>query len=79
MITVKVSVKNKKAADLLREVLKSLKFVDNVKYEKSDLKTKKSSQIVRLKKLLDKKRVEGIFNEINTPLDWQREQRDEWN
>lgn len=78
MITVKVSVKNKKAAEMLREVLKSLKFVDNVKYENADLKTKKTSQITRLKELLDKKRVEGIFSEINSPVDWQREQRNEW-
>ena len=79
MITVKVSVKNKKAADLLRDLLKSLKFVNKVEYETDSTADESTSQIESLKKLFSKKPVAGVFSEVSSPVSWQRKQRDEWN
>lgn len=77
MTTITISVKDKVNAQILLEVLKSMKFVQSVEMQSSTLETP-NQQYAAIYELLEKKANGENFKSIADPVLWQRELRNEW-
>ena len=74
MTTLKITVDGKKNALLLKKMLSSMNFIKNIEEEK----TVKKSQFLILKEIFKDVKPNTIFTEINDPVKWQNQLRDEW-
>ena len=74
MTTLKITVDSKKNALLLKKMLRSMNFIKNIEEEK----TVKKSQFLILKDIFKDVKPNTIFREINDPVKWQNQLRDEW-
>ncbi|MBE0639726.1 MAG: hypothetical protein IH598_14505 [Bacteroidales bacterium] len=77
MTTITISVKDQMNAQILLEVLKSMKFVQSVEIQSSTLETP-NQQYATIYELLEKKATGENFKSIADPVLWQRELRNEW-
>jgi hypothetical protein len=77
MTTITVSVKDHLNAQILLEVLKSMKFVQSVEMQSSPMETP-NQQYAEISELLEKKATGENFKSIADPVLWQRELRNEW-
>jgi hypothetical protein len=77
MTTITVSVKDHLNAQILLEVLKSMKFVQSVEMQSSPMETP-NQQYAEICELLEKKATGENFKSIADPVLWQRELRNEW-
>jgi len=76
MTTLRITVNNRKNAQLLTKLLKSMVFVEKVE---EDLPiTLGTDQFVMLKSIFDTIKPNSIFNNIPNPVEWQKKIRDEW-
>ena len=76
MTTLRITVNNRKNAQLLTKLLKSMVFVEKVE---EDLPiTLGTDQFVMLKSIFDAIKPNSIFNNISNPVEWQKKIRDEW-
>ncbi|HLN73096.1 MAG TPA: hypothetical protein VK205_07355 [Prolixibacteraceae bacterium] len=76
MTTIKVTVDSRKNARLLTKILKSMAFVKRI--EEDSPIAQKSDQFTKLKDIIDSIEPESMFRAINSPEDWQKNIRDEW-
>ena len=76
MTTLKITVNNRKNAQLLTKLLKSMAFVKKV--EEDMPIPQKANQLVSLKNFLSNIEPDSVFRTINNPVEWQKELRDEW-
>jgi len=74
MTTLKITVEGKRNALLLKKMLRSMNFIKNIEEEK----TVKKSQFLILKEIFKDVKPNTIFTEINDPVKWQNQLRDEW-
>lgn len=75
MTTLKITVDNKKNARLLTRILRNMNFVKRVEEDNSnDIQ----NQFISLKKIFNNLEPNNLFREINDPVKWQKEIRDEW-
>jgi len=77
MTTITISVKDQVNAQILLEVLKSMKFVQSVEMQSSTLDTP-IRQYAAIYELLEKKASSENFKSIADPVNWQRKLRNEW-
>jgi hypothetical protein len=76
MTTLRITVNNRKNAQLLTKLLKSMVFVKKVE---EDLPiTEGTDQFVMLKSIFDAIKPDSIFSNIPNPVEWQKKIRDEW-
>jgi hypothetical protein len=76
MTTLKITVNNRKNAQLLTKLLKSMTFVNKVE---EDLPIpQKTNQFVSLKDFLNTIEPDSVFRTINNPVEWQKNTRNEW-
>ena len=76
MTTLKITVDNKKNAQLLTKLLKSMVFVKNVEEDLPDSQI--TDQFVLLKSFFNAIKPNSIFCNIDNPVEWQKKIRDEW-
>lgn len=76
MTTIKVFVKNSQDASLLMKLLRAMKFVQHV--EQIDKESNVSNQFEKLQAFLASNTGSGLFKEIEDPLEWQKNLRNEW-
>ena len=78
MTTIKISVKNKRDANLLYRMLKKISFIDTV--EKADvlIHEEKPGQFEKMNAILDAMSGNELFKEITNPVTWQKKLRNEW-
>ena len=76
MTTLIVTVDNKKNAQLLTKMLKSMVFVKNI--EEDPIAGKQEDQFALLNGVLKTINPNRLFNSINDPVEWQKKIRDEW-
>ena len=76
MTTLKITVNNKKNAQLLTKLLKAMTFVKKV--EEDMPIPQKANQFVSLKNFLNTIESKSVFRTINNPVEWQKNMRDEW-
>ena len=77
MTTIKIKVDNKHNARILQKMLQAMSFVKEIE---SDLHVnEKQGQYGHLKKLLSSIEPGSLFSDIENPVKWQKEIRDEWN
>ena len=74
MTTLKITVEGKRNVLLLKKMLRSMNFIKNIEEEK----TVKKSQFLILKDIFKDVEPNTIFTEINDPVKWQNQLRDEW-
>lgn len=76
MTTLRITVDNRKHAQLLTKLLKSLEFVKKVE---EDLPiTQGADQYLKLKNILNVIEPNSLFGNIKNPVVWQKKIRDEW-
>jgi len=76
MTTIKITVNNRKNAQLLTKLLKSMAFVNKVE---EDLPiSQNANQLVSLKHFLNTIEPGSMFRTIKNPVEWQKELRNEW-
>lgn len=76
MTTLKITVDNRRNAQLLTKLLKSLAFVKKV--EEDIPHSYETDQFGTLKKIFDSIEPNTIYNNINNPMEWQKKIRNEW-
>lgn len=76
MTTLKITIDNKKHAQLLAKLLKSMECVKKV--EEDIPVTQVKGQYVILKSIFNTIKPNTLFSNINNPVKWQKEIRDEW-
>ncbi len=76
MTTIKVSVKNKRDANLLIRLLRRVSFVDQI--EEVDSPTVTTNQVDELTIFLNRNSDASLFSDIQDPVAWQKKLRDEW-
>ena len=74
MATIKITVDNKKKARLLTNFLRNMNFVEKIEEESTVV----GDQYEILKKMFNDLEPNQIFREIDDPLKWQKELRNEW-
>lgn len=74
MTTLRITVDNKKNARLLTRILRNMNFVKRIEEDNNVV----HNQFVVLKKMFSNLEPNNLFREINDPVKWQREIRDEW-
>jgi hypothetical protein len=74
MTTIRITVDNKKNARLLTRILRNMNFVKRIEEDNNVVQ----NQFVVLKKMFGNLEPNNLFQEINDPVKWQREIRDEW-
>ena len=74
MTTLKITVDNKKNARLLSRLLRNMSFVKKVEEENRIVR----NQYSNLKKLFNSIESGQLFENINDPVQWQKEIRNEW-
>lgn len=77
MTTIKVIVNTAKDASFLVRLLKSLNFVSKVEQLK-DNAVDSRSQYENVQKALDEIQEEQVFRDIEDPIKWQKNIRNEW-
>ena len=76
MTTIKIKVDNKHNARILQKMLQAMSFVKEIE---SDLHVnEKEEQYDHLKKLLSNIEPGSLFGEVENPVKWQKDIRDEW-
>ena len=76
MTTLKITIDNKKHAQLLTKLLKSMAFVKNIE---EDLPvTQVTDQFVMLKNFFNAIEPNSLFSNISNPIEWQKNIRNEW-
>ena len=78
MTTLKISVKNKRDANLLYRMLKKIPFVDSVEKSELTIDQKKTGQFEKIKNLMTAMAGQDLFNNIANPVTWQQNLRNEW-
>ena len=76
MTTLRITVDNRKHALLLTKLLKPMAFVKKV--EEDFPVTKVANQFVTLKNIFNSIEPDSLFTNINNPIEWQKNIRDEW-
>ena len=76
MTTIKITIDNRKNARLLTKMLKSMAFVKNI--EEEFPVSENSNQFLLLKNFLNSIEPNSMFRDINNPVEWQKNIRDEW-
>jgi len=76
MTTLRIIVNNRKNAQLLAKMLKSMVFVKKVEEDLSV--TQETDQFVILKSILNAIKPDSIFSNVSNPVEWQKKIRDEW-
>lgn len=76
MTTLKITVDNRSNAQLLSKLLKSMAFVKKVEEDLPD--SKEVNQFVLLKNIFNSIESDSMFRNINDPIEWQKNIRDEW-
>lgn len=76
MTTLRITVDNRKNAQLLTKMLKSMVFVKDV--EEDLIVNQNENQFVMLNRVLKTIKPNSIFNTLDNPVIWQKEIRDEW-
>jgi len=78
MTTIRISVKNKRDANLLYRMLMKLSIVDKVeKIEPEEILYSKK-QYSKLTTILSTQANPSLFMNISDPVHWQKELRNEW-
>jgi len=62
----------------LERILKEIPFVKEVEIQNVNQLNEPETQYQRLKMILDKAKGKKLFNDINDPVEWQRNLRKEW-
>jgi hypothetical protein len=76
MTTIKITIDNRKNAQLLTKMLKSMAFVKKIE---EDLPVSpNSNQFLLLKNLFESIEPNSIFRDITNPVEWEKNIRDEW-
>jgi len=76
MTTLRITVDNRKNAQLLTKLLKSMVFVKKVE---EDLAVPNGTdQFEMLKSIFNTIEPNSLFRNINNPVEWQNKIRDEW-
>lgn len=76
MTTLKITVNNRKNAQLLTKMLKSMAFVKKIE---EDLPVSQNTdQFVTLKNIFSAIEPDSMFHDIMNPVEWQKSIRDEW-
>jgi hypothetical protein len=78
MTTIKISVRNKRDANLLYRMLKRIPFIDRVEKEDSIARDKGTGQFEKIKNLMTSMAAPELFNQITNPVTWQQDLRNEW-
>ena len=76
MTTLKVTIDNRKHAQLLTKLLKSMAFVKNI--EEDLPATQVTNQFVMLKNFFNTIEPNSLFSNISNPIEWQKNIRNEW-
>jgi hypothetical protein len=76
MTTLKITVDNKKHAQLLTKLLKSMAFVKKIEEDKPVDQV--TDQFVILKNIFNAIEPDSLFTNINNPVEWQKNIRNEW-
>jgi hypothetical protein len=78
MTTLIIKVDDEKT-ESLKKILDEMPYVRNVAIEEpSSLLAEPPSQYERIKKVLDGAKGKNLFNDIEDPVEWQREIRKDW-
>ncbi len=77
MNTIRISVKSDKEMQQLLQLIASLDIDIHVEQNEAD-NNSVNNQFDVLKKILDDASSPQLFSEINDPVKWQRNLRDEW-
>jgi len=78
MTTIKISVKNKRDANMLYRMLKRIPFIDTIEKEDSLSRETHTGQFDKIKKLMITGAGADLFKNITNPVTWQQELRNEW-
>ena len=78
MTTIKISVRNKRDANLLYRMLKRIPFIDRVEKEDTLDKEKNTGQFEKIKNLMATMAGPELFKQIPNPVTWQQDLRNEW-
>ena len=78
MTTIKISVRNKRDANLLYRMLKRIPFIDRIEKEDPSTRVKGTGQFEKIKNLMAIMAEPGLFKHITNPVTWQQNLRDEW-
>ncbi len=78
MTTIKISVRNKRDANLLYRMLKRIPFIDRIEKEDSITRDKGARQFAKIKTLIDTMAGPELFKQITNPVTWQQDLRNEW-
>jgi hypothetical protein len=78
MTTIKISVRNKRDANLLYRMLKRIPFIDRVEKEDPLIKEKNTGQFEKIKNLMATMAGPELFKQITNPVTWQQDLRNEW-
>ena len=76
MTRLRITVDNRKNAQLLTKMLKSLVFVKDVEEDLDNIP--QTDQFSELKNIFNSINPNSFFKSINEPVEWQKEIRDEW-
>lgn len=78
MTTIRISVKNKRDANLLYRMLMKLSIVDKVEKVEAEELPDAKKQYLKLKTILNVQANPSLFMKISDPAQWQKELRNEW-
>lgn len=78
MTTIKISVRNKRGANMLYRMLKRIPFIDNVEKEDSLSRETRTGQFEKIKNLMGAMAGTDLFVNITNPVTWQQDLRNEW-
>lgn len=62
----------------LKKILEEMPYVRGIEVEQLTTLMEPSTQYQKIKKILDESKGKNLFQEINDPVEWQREIRKEW-
>lgn len=78
MTTIKISVSNKRDANMLYRMLKRIPFIDRVEKVDSLTREKSTGQFEKIKTLMAAMSGQDLFKNITNPVTWQQDLRNEW-
>jgi len=78
MTTIKISVRNKRDANLLYRMLKRIPFIDRIEKEDPISMDKGTGQFGKIKNLMAIMAGPELFKQITNPVTWQQDLRNEW-
>jgi hypothetical protein len=81
MTTLKITVEDENA-EIVKKLLREVSFVKSVEEESQSTTgakvSVKETSLDRIKKILDEAKGKNLFQDIEDPVEWQRELRKEW-